>query len=202
MTPADPAMATWHHNSAYVAGSGNVWGFMAADEARDLLFVPTPSAALESYGIGRPGNNEYTNSLVALRGSTGKLVWHFQIIHHDLWGFDLASQPLLLDVPRDGKSVPIVVQNTKQGLVFAFNHINGKPFFPIEERPVPRGDVPGEWYSPTQPFPLNPAPRAPQGFKPEDAWGLTFWDRGKCREQIESVRHGEMYAPPSEHRAR
>lgn len=194
----DPAMATWEDESAYSTGSGNVWGFMAADEERDLLFVPTSSPALDSYGVNRPGRNEYTDSLVALRGSTGEVVWHYQIVHHDLWGHDLASQPLLVDIPKDGEKVPVVVQNTKQGLVFVFNRETGEPFFPIEERPVPKGDIPGEWYSPTQPFPIKPAPLIPLEITPEQAWGVTFWDKGKCVDRIKSHRWGGLYVPPSE----
>ena len=98
-----------------------------------------------------------TNSLVALKGSTGELIWHYQILHHTIWDYDLAPQPLLVDLPRDGEMVPVVVQNTKQGLIFIFHRETGEPFFPVEERPVPQGDVPGEWYSPTQPFPVKTA---------------------------------------------
>ena len=150
-------MATWGDDSAYTTGSGNVWGNMAVDEQRNLVFLPTSSPAPDYYGGLRKGNNEYTDSLVALDGSTGKIVWHYQLLHHDIWDYDIGSQPLLVDIPIGGKQVPAVVQNTKQGMVFVFHRETGEPVFPIEERAVPRGDVPGEWYSPTQPFPVKPA---------------------------------------------
>jgi len=196
--PADPAMSTWGNGSAYKTGSANVWGHISVDEARDMVFLPVSSPSPDVYGGQRPGNNEYSNSLVALRGSSGKVVWHYQIVHHTLWDYDLASQPLLVDLPRGGELVPVVILNTKQGLIFTFHRETGEPFYPVEERPVPKGDIPDEWYAPTQPFPLRPQPLIRQGASPDDAWGFTFWDRGKCREQIESLRYGDIYTPPSE----
>ena len=193
----DPAAASWHDGSALRTGSANVWGNMAVDEARDLVFLPTSTPASDYYGGERPGNNEYANSIVALRGSTGEVVWHFQILHHSIWDYDVASQPLLVDLPRDGQLIPAVVQNTKQGLVFVFHRETGEPLFPIEERPVPAGDVPGEWYSPTQPFPVKPPPLVPHGASPEDAWGFVLWDKWQCRKMIESARHGPIYTPVS-----
>jgi len=195
--PSDPAMQTWGNDSAYSTGSANVWGHISVDEERDLLFLPVSSPAPDDYGALRPGNNEYSNSLVALRGSSGKVVWHFQVVHHTLWDYDLASQPLLVDLPHDGSVVPAVILNTKQGLIFSFNRVTGEPLFPIEERPVAKGDIPGEWYSPTQPFPLKPPPLIRQGASPDDAWGFTFWDKANCRKQIESLRYGDIYTPPS-----
>lgn len=195
--PDDPAMSTWEDDSAYTTGSGNVWGNMAVDEERNLVFLPTSSPAPDYYGGLRKGNNEYTDSLVALDGSTGRVVWHYQLLHHDIWDYDIGSQPLLVDIRVDGKQVPAVVQNTKQGMVFVFQRETGEPIFPIEERAVPRGDVPGEWYSPTQPFPVKPPPLISHRVTPEDAWGFTFWDRKKCREKIESLRHGTIYTPIS-----
>lgn len=195
--PAAPAARSWHGGSAAGAGAANVWGHMAADEARDLVFLPTSTPAPDSYGGLRPGNNEYANSIVALRASTGRVVWHFQLVHHALWDYDVASQPLLLDLPREGRLVPVVVQNTKQGLVFVFDRESGQPFFPIEERPVPRGDVAGEWYSPTQPFPVKPPPLVPLGASPQTAWGFLWWDERACRKQMAGLRHGPIYTPPS-----
>ncbi len=191
----DPARATWGGGDE-VTGSANVWASMAADEARDLVFLPTSSPAPDYYGGLRPGNNDYADSLVALRGATGEVVWHYQIVHHDIWDYDIGSQPLLTDLTLDGKTVPAVVQNTKQGLVFVFNRETGEPLFPIEERSVPAGDVPGEWYSPTQPIPAVFPPLVPQEFSPEDAWGFTFWDRNKCRDQAENLLTGKIYTPP------
>jgi quinoprotein glucose dehydrogenase len=196
---ASPASATWLDDSAARAGSANVWGHMAVDEARDLVFLPTSTPAPDSWGGQRPGDNRYANSIVALRGASGEVVWHFQVVHHAIWDYDLAAQPLLVDLPHKGSTVPVVVQNTKQGLVFVFNRETGEPLFPIEERPVPRGDLPDEWYSPTQPFPVRPPPLVPQGSSPDDAWGFTWWDRRACRRMIEQLRHGPIYTPPSVH---
>lgn len=195
--PVDPAAATWEGDSAQTSGNANVWSMMAVDEARDLVFLPTTSPSPDFYGGTRRGENRYTNSLVALRGATGEVVWHFQITHHDLWDYDLPAQPVLVDLPRDGGIVPAVVQLTKQGLVFVFNRETGEPVFPIEERPVPQDGVAGEWVSPTQPFPTAPPPLVAQGLEPEDAWGFTPFDRGWCRRKIEGLRHGPIYTPPS-----
>jgi quinoprotein glucose dehydrogenase len=195
--PDDPAAPTWGAGSALKTGQANVWSIMAADKERDLVFLPTTSPGTDFYGGLRPGDNRYANSLVALRGSTGELVWHYQISHHDLWDYDLPAQPILIDLPRGGDKIPAVVQLTKQGLVFVFHRDTGEPLFPIEERPVPRGGVPGERPAPTQPFPLSPPPLVAQGLWPEDAWGLTFIDRWLCRRKIASLRHGPIYTPPS-----
>jgi quinoprotein glucose dehydrogenase len=195
--PTDPAAVTWHGDSAAVTGHANVWSIMSVDEARGLLFLPTTSASPDFYGGTRPGDNRYANSLVALRGATGEVVWHYQIVHHDVWDYDLPAQPILIDLPREGGTVPAVVQLTKQGLTFVFHRETGAPLFPIEERPVPQGGVAGEWLSATQPFPLAPPPLVPPGLAPEQAWGFTFLDRWLCRRQIEKLRHDGLYAPPS-----
>jgi quinoprotein glucose dehydrogenase len=169
---------------------------MAVDEARDLVFLPTSTPAPDAYGGGRRAPNPLANAIVALRGSTGELVWHYQIVHHSLWDYDLAAQPLLIDLPRGNGTVPALVQNTKQGYVFVFNRETGEPLFPIEERPVPSGELPDEWYAPTQPVPVKPPPLVPQGASPEDAWGFVWWDEWQCRRQIERLRHGPIYTPP------
>lgn len=197
-TADDPAMQTWEGTGASQTGGGNVWGNISVDEQRDLVFLPVSNATADTYGGHRPGNNLYTGSLVALRGTTGQVVWHYQIVHHDLWGWDVAPQPLLVDLMIDGLPVPVVVQNTKQGLIFVLNRETGEPIFSIEERPVPQGDVAGEWYSPTQPFPLQPPPLIEPGFGPEDAWGITFYDRNKCRDKLAKLDYGNLYTPPSE----
>lgn len=195
--PADPAAATWAGDSARHGGGANAWAPLAADPERDLVFVPTTSASPDYYGATRPGENRYANSLVALRASTGRIVWHFQTTHHDIWDYDLPSQPILVDLRRGGRTIPAVVQLTKQGLVFVFDRQTGEPVFPIEERAVPQGAVPGEWLSPTQPFPVAPPPLVAQGLQPDDAWGFTYFDRRSCRRQIEALRHEGVYTPPS-----
>ncbi len=191
------ARENWLDDSARSSGGANVWSTMTADEERDLLFVPTGSPSPDFYGALRPGDNRDANSLVALKGQTGEKVWSFQFVHHDLWDYDVASPPVLVDLQRSGSTVPAVVQNTKQGLIFVFNRETGEPLFDIEERPVPQSDVPGEWTSPTQPFPVKPEPLVEFSLGPGDAWGFTFWDEGKCREKISARGNSGIYTPPS-----
>jgi quinoprotein glucose dehydrogenase len=194
----DPAYATWLDGSALRTGAGNVWSTMVADEALGIIYAPVGSASPDFYGGMRKGNNLYTSSLVALNAATGKPIWHFQSVHHDIWDYDVSAPPLLADLKRDGKTIPAVVQNTKQGFVFVFDRTNGRPLFPIEERPVPQGGaLPGEWLSPTQPFPVKPAPLVSTTLTPDDAWGFTFWDRKICRRQIEALQSKGIYTPPS-----
>jgi quinoprotein glucose dehydrogenase len=194
---SDPASATWGQGSAKYVGAGNAWSLLSADPANDLVFIPTTSPSADTYGGYRPGENRYTDSLVAIRAHTGKVVWHFQFVHHDLWDYDLPAQPIVVDLSHDGKVIPAVVQLTKQGMIFAFNRLTGEPIFPIEERPVPQsGAAPGEWLSPTQPFSTLPA-IVKQGMTPADAWGFTPWDRGKCRDRIKALRNDGIYTPPS-----
>ena len=192
----DPMASTWGPEGAKVSGHTNVWGVISVDEERDLMFLPTTSPSPDFWGGHRPGENRYANSLVAIRAATGEVAWHFQIVHHDLWDFDTAPQPLLIDLPHRGETVPAVVQNTKQGFVFVLNRETGEPIFPIEERRVPQGTVEGEWHSPTQPFPVKPPPLVKLGLTPEEAWGFTFVDRWACRQTIANLRHDGFYAPP------
>src|SRR5207245_8115974 len=170
--------------SSDLSGPCNGRFIMAVDTARDLLFVPTGSASPDYYGGLRPGDDKWSNSVVALRGKTGQLVWGFQLVHHDLGDFDSASSPLLATLRLDGKDVPVVIQGNKSGLLYVLNRDTGKPVFPVEERRVPQSDVPGELASPTQPFPLAPPPLAPQKISEEDAWGPTPQDRETCRNWI------------------
>jgi quinoprotein glucose dehydrogenase len=178
-------------------GAANTWATITADSERDLLFVATGSPSPDHYGGLRAGDNRYANSLVALAGSTGEVVWHYQIVHHDLWDYDLPSPPALITVERNGALTPAVVQTTKMGYVFVFHRETGEPLFPIEEVPVPRSDVPGELVSPTQPIPTHPRPLTPQGLEPEDAWGITPLDRAACKARIRSLRSEGTYTPPS-----
>lgn len=193
----DPAHAGWRSQQAARTGAANAWSILSLDPERDLLFVPTSSPSPDYYGGERLGDNRYANSVVALRASTGALVWHFQTVHHDLWDYDVPAQPVLTTVVRDGAEVPAVVQATKMGHLFVLHRETGAPLFPVEERPVPASDVPGEEAWPSQPFPLLPPPLAAQRLRPEDAWGLTPWDRGRCRAQIEALRNEGIFTPPS-----
>ncbi len=195
--PGDPARATWQGDSADRTGAANVWSLISADPERDLVFAPTSSPSPDFYGGERVGDNRHADSVVALRASTGERVWSFQTVHHNLWDYDLASQPVLIDWRRDGRTIPLVLQATKMGNLFILHRETGEPIFPVVERPVPQTTVPGEYTSPTQPFPSWPPPLAPQGLRPEEAWGLTPWDRGKCRDLIRSMRSEGLFTPPS-----
>lgn len=195
--PDDPARKTWEGDSATRTGAANAWSIISADPERGLVFVPTSSPSPDFYGGERKGRNDYANSVVALRAATGKVVWHFQVVHHDLWDYDVASQPALVTVKRNGRQVPAVVVATKMGHIFVLHRDTGKPLFPVEERPVPQTDVPGEQTSPTQPFPKLPRALAPQRLTPEDAWGMTPADRDWCRERIKSLRNEGIFTPPT-----
>ena len=179
------------------SGAGNAWSIMVVDQERDLLFVPTGSASPDYYGGLRPGDDKWSNSVVALRGKTGELVWGFQLVHHDLWDFDSASPPLLATLHLHGKDVPVVIQGNKSGLLYVLNRDTGKPIFPVEERPVPQSDVPGEVASPTQPFPLKPPPLAPHTLSADQAWGPTPENRDWCRNYISHLRNEGIFTPPS-----
>jgi len=193
----DPAYKTWAGESAMKTGAANAWSIISADPGRDLVFVPTSSPSPDFYGGERKGDNRYANSVVALKASTGRVAWSFQVTHHDLWDYDVASQPMLIDLKRNGREIPAVAVGTKMGMIFVLDRRDGKPIFPVEERAVPQTTVPGEQTSPTQPFPKLPRPLVPHQLKPEDAWGLNDKDRDWCRGQIASLRNEGIYTPPS-----
>jgi len=194
---ADPAYAGWTPEAAASTGGGNVWGSMSADEARDLLFLPTSGPSPDFFGGTRPGDNRYSDSIVALRGATGEVVWHFQTVHHDVWDYDNTAQPTLVELTRDGRPFPAVIQATKTAMIYIFHRETGEPYFPIEERPVPQGGVPGEVLSPTQPFPVKPPALVPQEFSVADFWGMTPWDRNACQKAYGGYRYGGIFMPPS-----
>lgn len=194
---AEASTHGWTEESARRTGGANAWSMLSVDLGRGLLFVPTGSASPDYFGGTRPGTNDYANSLVALRAETGELVWHRQLVHHDLWDYDLAAQPMLIDFEREGKAIPAVVQATKTGMLFVFDRETGEPVFEIVERPVPESDVPGEVASPTQPFPATPALVSHAAITPQDAWGLTVLDRASCRKLIGQYRSEGLYTPPS-----
>ncbi len=173
-------------------GAANAWSTLAADAARDLVFIPTGSASPDYYGSERPGNNAHANSVVALRASTGKLVWAFQVVHHDLWDYDVASQPSLIEY--QGRAA--VAVTTKIGNVFVLDRETGKPLMKVEERAVPKSDVPGEEASATQPFP-GWAAMVPQKLTAADAWGPTPEVREWCKQKIEGLRNDGLFTPPS-----
>jgi quinoprotein glucose dehydrogenase len=196
-SPAEPAFRTWARGSAKRTGAANVWAQLSVDTDRDLVFVPTSSPSPDYYGGERPGSNSYADSVVALRGSTGELVWHFQIVHHNIWDYDLPAQPSLITVRKEGRDIPAVAQPTKMGFLYLLDRETGQPIFPVEERPVPRSDVPGEQSWATQPFPTTPRPLAPTTLSGDDAWGLTPWDQDQCRKLIERYRNKGIFTPSS-----
>ena len=198
--PQDPRATgadTWKNGSASKTGAANAWSGIVADPARNLVFVPTGSASPDYYGGERLGDNLFANSVVALQADTGKLIWHFQTVHHDLWDYDVATPPLLFDLHRNGQTVPAIAIGSKTANLFILNRENGKPIFGVEERPVPPSDVPGETASPTQPFPLKPAPISAQRMIATDAWGSDEEDRKWCADEISQLHSGDVFTPPS-----
>jgi quinoprotein glucose dehydrogenase len=182
---------------SFRGGAANVWAPMSVDDARGLVFLPVASTSPDFWGGMRAGAGTYANSMVALDITTGKVVWSFQTTHHDLWDYDVASQPTLATVTYRGQTAPAVLQPTKQGLLFTLNRETGKPVIPVVEKKVPQGAAPGDHLSPTQPFPIAPKPLAASHITPDMAFGLTFWDRGKCRAAIAAARNQGMFTPPS-----
>lgn len=191
-----PAYATWKGTGAHHTGAANAWSVIAADSARDLVFVPTSSPSPDYYGGLRLGDNRHASSIVALRASTGKLVWAFQTVHHDLWDYDNASPPLLTTVRHDGRDVAVVMQATKTGMLYVLDRDTGVPVFPVEERAVPASTVAGEQASPTQPFSSLPA-LSPHRLTVADAFGADSADRAACRATIGSLRNEGIFTPPS-----
>jgi quinoprotein glucose dehydrogenase len=194
---SDAAYRTWQGPVAHKTGAANAWSLISVDAKLGLIFVPVGSASPDFFGGERLGQNLYANSLVALHGTTGKLAWHFQVVHHDLWDYDIPSQPVLVTLRRGGKSVDAVVVTTKMGHVFVLDRATGKPVFPIEERPVPASDAAGERAWPTQPFPVLPAPLSPARLSADEAFGLTPEDKAACRSRIASARSEGIFTPPS-----
>lgn len=195
---SDPAFVTWGGDHVPQNGGANVWSGFVWDEALNLVYLPTTSPTVDFSGTDRPGDNLYSDSVVALNASTGERVWHQQIVHHDIWDYDLPTPGILVDYPMGEELVPALIQNTKQGLIFVFDRRTGEPLVPIEERPVPQqGAMPGEQLSPTQPYPVGMPAVAKQGFSPDDAWGFTPIDRWMCQSRAEELLYGDMYTPIS-----
>jgi quinoprotein glucose dehydrogenase len=203
--PADSAYATWNGPKAHRTGAANAWSILSADTARDLVFIPTSCPSPDYYGGERLGANLNANSLVALRASTGKRVWSFQVVHHDIWDFDIAAQPVLIDWPvgdpatagagHPSRTIPAVVVGTKMGFIYVLDRETGKPLLPIEERPVPASTLPGEQAWPTQPFPVKPAPLGLQSVTAADAWGPTLEDLAEAKQRIGQLRYEGPFTP-------
>lgn len=183
---------------AHATGAANAWSTLSADPARGLVFVPTTSPSTDYYGATRPWDLPLTSATVALSASSGTPVWHFQATHHDLFDDDLPGHPLLVTIRRNGRALPVAIQQTKQGRLFVFERETGAPVFPIEERRAPRSLVPGERASPTQPFAALPEPFSRQALTEEQLWGLTPLDRAWCRREFRKLRYEGPFTPPSE----
>src|SRR5229473_2016749 len=182
----------WAKDTKPRTGAGNAWSTFSIDAEHDLVFIPTGSASPDYFGGIRKGDNKWADSVVALHASTGEFVWGFQVVHHDLWDYDVASQPTLF-AWKDG--TPAVAISTKTGQVFVLNRLTGAPLIPVEERPVPKSDIPGEEAYPTQPH--STILVVPEGLSPESAWGKTPEERQWCAEKIKAVRNEGVFTPPS-----
>jgi len=189
---------TWPKDAWKTVGGANVWGEMSLDAKRGILYAPTASAKYNFWGVNRLGSNLFGDCLLALDARTGKRLWHFQMVHHDIWDYDEATGPKLLTVRHEGKTVDAVAQVSKQGFVWVFDRETGKPLWPIEERPVPASDMPGEKTWTTQPFPTKPPPFARQKFTVDDLSPyLTPEDRARFRDEILSARNEGLFTPPA-----
>ena len=194
--PGEVGNDTWKGDSWRDRGGTNVWAPMSCDRERGILYLPVSSPSPDRYGGERKGKNWFGDSLVALDVRTGRRLWHYQITHHDLWDWDLPAQPNLVEVGRQGKTVPAVAQITKMGFLFLFHRVTGKPLFRIEERSVPASPVPGEKAWPTQPVPLKPPAVARQGMTPGEINRLDPRTEAECRTILEKATLGKMYQPP------
>ncbi len=180
------------------SGSANVWSQMSIDEQHGLVYLPTSAPSPDYYGAGRPGDNRYANSIVALDLATGAVRWHFQHMRHDLWDYDSPAQPILFDWHKHGETIPAVALLTKQSLVFVFNRLTGEPLWEITERPAPPSLIAGEIPAATQPWPVAPPPLIDAFLMPEQAWGIASWEKMDCAEQIANLHNLGLFTPLSE----
>ncbi len=192
----EPGYDTWLNGSAEYTGNTGVWTQVTVDEDLGLVYLPVESPTGDYYGGHRPGNNLYGETLVCVDLKTGKMKWYYQLVHHPLWDMDISSAPLLMDITVDGKAIKAVVQPTKQGFLYVFDRVTGKPVWPIEERPVEKGNVPGEWYSPTQPFPTKPPAYARNGVTPDDLIDFTPAMHDRALTLVKKYKLGPIFTPP------
>jgi quinoprotein glucose dehydrogenase len=196
--PGEFGFKTWPDSTAWKRlGSANNWAGMAVDEKRGIVYVPTGSVGGDFYGGHRKGPDLFANCLLALDAATGKYIWHYQVVHHDLWDRDLPANPNLVTIQHNGKTIDAVAQITKHGFVFMFDRTNGQPIFPIEEKPVPTNALPGEEPSPTQPIPTLPQPFARQHFGPEDVTDISPETHQDMLAKYKSVKYNALFTPPS-----
>lgn len=203
--PGEPNFGTWYGDSWKERSGVNVWGMMTVDNQRGVVYMPFGAPSGDLFGGDRPGNDLYDTSLVAVDAKTGKYLWHFQVVHHDVWDFDLESAPVLMDIKQDGKTIPAVSIVGKSSLLFLLDRTTGKPIYGVEEKPVAQSDVPGEKLSPTQPFPVKPAPIARTSFSMKDIATVTPELEAACRKLISDnnmVTETGPYAPTTYNRVR
>ena len=194
--PGEFGNDTWLNNSWAVNGNTGVWGQISVDEDLGMAYLPVELPSGDYYGGHRPGNGLFGETLVAVDLKTGQRKWHYQLVHHGLWDMDIPSAPILVNITVDGKPVKAVAQPTKQCFLYVFDRITGKPVWPIEEKPVPQGDVPGEWYSPTQPIPSKPPAYDRQGVTAEDLIDFTPELHAEALKLVEKYRIGPLFTPP------
>jgi len=196
-SPSEPNYASWENDSGLITGAANVWPPITVDTGLDLVFVSTGSPSPDFYGGERLGDNHHANSLVALNGTTGAVVWSQQTVHHDTWDYDIPSQPTLTEIERNGRRISAVMVVTKTGELFAFERASGELIYEITERPVPASDVPGELLSPTQPFSSVPPLVDQSAITVDDAYGILFFDKRACQQVIRNSRSEGVYTPIS-----
>ncbi|WP_419857912.1 PQQ-binding-like beta-propeller repeat protein [Candidatus Palauibacter irciniicola] len=195
--PGDPGHETWEDESWDYTGNAAVWTPFTADLDLGYVYLPVEAGTGDYYGGHRPGDNLYSQSLVCVDARTGEVVWYFQTVHHGIWDFDPPAAPVLMDITVDGREIQAVAQVTKQAFTYVFDRVTGEPVWPIEERPVPAGDVPGEWYAPTQPFPTLPVPFDMQGATEDDLIDLTPELKAEALEIAKNLTLGELFTPPT-----
>jgi len=196
--PGEVGHDSWLGDSAESMGNTNSWATMAYDPELDYVYFATSTPSSDHYGAFRPGNNLFAESLVCVEAKTGKRVWHFQAVHHGLWDYDFAAQPVLGDITVNGRRIKAVMQVSKQAFTYVFDRRSGEPVWPIDERPVLKGDAPGEWYSPTQPVPTKPPPFDLQGTTEDNLIDFTPALKNRARQQLEKYVSGPLFTPPSE----
>ena len=194
--PGEFGNETWENDSWSYTGNTAVWAPMSADLALGYVYLPIETPTNDTYGGHRPGNNLFAESLVCLDARTGRRVWHYQLVHHGIWDYDTPAQPILLDVTVNGRPIKAVAQVTKQAFTYVFDRVNGAPVWPIEERPVPASNVPGERASPTQPFPTRPAPFDRQGVTLDDLIDFTPELRAEAVQMVSEYKLGPLFTPP------